>query len=206
MHYNICSIRRSRLPNFIAFISYVFVTSFTPGPNNIMAMTNASHHGFRKSIPFNLGVGVGFFTILILSNLFSVTLYRYLPTVKPVVTWIGFAYILWLAYKTYKSTPIETDDETTPASGFTSGVLLQFVNPKAILYSITTVSTFIVPFYDSPVVLVLFSLFLAGVSFLSTGSWALFGSLFQRFMKKHYKVFNTVMALLLVYCAVSLFT
>lgn len=127
------------MPNFIAFISYVFVTSFTPGPNNIMAMTNASHHGFRKSIPFNLGVGVGFFTILILSNLFSVTLYRYLPTVKPVV-------------------------------------------------------------------LVFFSLFLAGVSFLSTGSWALFGSLFQRFMKKHYKVFNTVMALLLVYCAVSLFT
>ncbi|HWJ02835.1 MAG TPA: lysine transporter LysE, partial [Verrucomicrobiae bacterium] len=37
------------MPNFAAFLSYVLVTSFTPGPNNIMSMSNASRYGFKKS-------------------------------------------------------------------------------------------------------------------------------------------------------------
>ena len=193
------------LPNFIAFVSYVFITSFTPGPNNIMAMTNATHHGFKKSLAFNTGVAVGFFTILILSNLFAVTLYIYLPTFKGIVTCIGAAYILWLAYKTLKSKPISSKNEISRPTGFRSGVLLQFVNPKAILYSITTVSTFIIPYYENKIVLIIFSICLAFVSFLSTSSWALFGSLFQRFMANYYKPINVVMALLLAYCAISLF-
>jgi len=193
------------LPNIIAFMSYVFITSFTPGPNNIMAMTNATHHGFKKSIAFNTGVAVGFFTILILSNLFAMTLYNYLPTFKGIVTWIGAGYILWLAYKTLKSKPVASKGELSQPTGFTSGILLQFVNPKAILYSITTVSTFIIPYYEGNLVLILFSICLAFVSFLSTSSWALFGSLFQRFMANYYKPINVVMALLLAYCAISLF-
>jgi hypothetical protein len=38
------------MPNFAAFLSYVLVTTFTPGPNNIMSMSNASRYGFKKSI------------------------------------------------------------------------------------------------------------------------------------------------------------
>ncbi|WP_312815044.1 hypothetical protein [Sedimentibacter sp.] len=41
------------MPNLSAFISYAFITSFTPGPNNIMSMTNATKYGFKKSLPFN---------------------------------------------------------------------------------------------------------------------------------------------------------
>ncbi len=44
------------MPNFSAFLSYVIITTFTPGPNNIMSMSNASRYGFRKSLPFNVGV------------------------------------------------------------------------------------------------------------------------------------------------------
>jgi threonine/homoserine/homoserine lactone efflux protein len=86
-----------------------------------------------------------------------------------------------------------------------SGLLLQFVNPKVILYGITTVSTFIVPYYKSAFVLTGFSAILAFIGFVSTCCWALFGSMFQRFLIKNDKLVNTIMALLLVYCAVSLF-
>lgn len=44
------------MPNFAAFISYALITTFTPGPNNIMSMSNASRYGFKKSIMFNVGV------------------------------------------------------------------------------------------------------------------------------------------------------
>lgn len=193
------------MPNVAAFLSYVIVTTFTPGPNNIMSMSNASRYGFRKSLGFNIGVFAGFLIILALSSIFSVTLYEIIPAFKPIMTIVGAVYILWLAWKTYKSKPHNESKVEKQTNTFMSGFLLQFVNPKVILYSITTVSTFIVPYYQSVITLVLFAFFLAGVGFIATCSWSLFGSIFQRFLVGNHKIVNTVMALLLVYCAVSLF-
>ena len=48
------------MPNFTAFVSYVLITTFTPGPNNIMSMSNASRYGFKRSIMFNVGVFLAF--------------------------------------------------------------------------------------------------------------------------------------------------
>jgi len=79
------------------------------------------------------------------------------------------------------------------------------VNPKVILYGITIFSTFIVPYYQSAGVLAGFALLLALVGFVSTCTWSLFGSVFQKFLVKNDRLFNGVMALLLLFCAVSLF-
>lgn len=193
------------MPNFLAFLSYVLVTTFTPGPNNIMSMSNASRYGFRKSILFNVGIFFGFFIIIALCSIFSVTLYNLIPSIKPIMTYIGAAYILWLAWKTYKSKSHGEDKSEKHTNTFMSGLLLQFVNPKVIIYGITTVSTFIVPYYRSVLVLTSFSILLAFIGFVATCSWSLFGSIFQKFLVKKDKVINIIMALLLVYCAVSLF-
>jgi cysteine/O-acetylserine efflux protein len=191
------------LPNALAFVSYVLLTTFTPGPNNIMAMSNASRHGLQRSMRFTLGVCIGFFLIVGLSIVFTIALYAAIPRIKPVMTVLGAAYILWLAYKTVTSSP--HDERSAGESTVLSGMLLQFLNPKAILYGLTAASTFIVPYYHSPLVLAGFAAALAIVSWVSTGCWALFGSVFQRFMADNHKVVNYVMGALLVYCAASLF-
>jgi len=192
------------MPNIGAFISYVLITTFTPGPNNLMSMSNASRYGVRKSIHFNFGVFAGFFTLLMLSNLFSATLYRVIPAIKPIMTLLGATYILYLAYKIYTSKPKENGDTTSRTTKFSTGLLLQFVNIKGIIYSITTASTFIIPYYNSILVFLFFSLSLATIALISTVSWAFFGSFFQKFMNEHYKIVNTVMALLLVYTAITI--
>jgi cysteine/O-acetylserine efflux protein len=191
------------VPNVLAFVSYVAVTTLTPGPNNIMAMSNASRHGLKRSLRFIAGVCAGFFLIVGLSIAFTIALYNAIPTIKPVMTVIGAAYILWLAYKTVTSSP--HDAKSAGESTFLSGMFLQFVNPKAILYGITAASTFIVPYYHAVPVLIGFAAALALVSLVSTGCWALFGSVFQRFMAENHKTVGYVMGALLVYCAVSLF-
>jgi len=191
------------VPNVIAFLSFVAVTTFTPGPNNIMAMSNASRFGLKRSMRFTFGVCAGFFLIVGLSIAFTIGLYQLIPKIKPVMTVIGAAYILWLAWKTMTSSP--HDDSTAGQSTFVSGMLLQFLNPKAILYGVTAASTFIVPYYDSVPVLVGFAAALAVVSLASTSCWALFGSVFQRFMAENHRAVGYVMGALLVYCAVSLF-
>ena len=192
------------MPNVTAFLSYVIITTFTPGPNNIMAMSNASRYGFKKSIRFNAGVFFGFFIIMVLSSFLSITLYNIIPSIKPLMTFIGASYILWLAWKIYKSKP-HLEDENKATSSFTAGIMLQFVNVKVIIYCITIVSTFIAPYYNSVFALSMFSLFLASVSFMSTCSWAAFGAIFQKFLFKNQRIVNIIMALLLVYTALSFY-
>jgi cysteine/O-acetylserine efflux protein len=168
-------------------------------------MSNASRYGFRKSIFFNVGIFVGFFIIIALCSIFSVTLYSLIPSIKPIMTYIGAVYILWLAWKTYKSNPHNDSNSEKQTNTFLSGLFLQFVNPKVIIYGITTVSTFIVPYYSSVFVLTGFSVLLAFVGFVATCCWSLFGSVFQKFLIEKDKMVNIIMSLLLVYCAVSLF-
>lgn len=195
----------SAMPNFPAFLSYVLVATFTPGPNNIMSMSNASRYGFRKSLGYNFGVFFGFLVIISVCNAFSMAIYSVMPSLKPVMTVVGAAYILYLAWKTYRSHSKSGDGEGRQTTTVMSGMLMQFINPKVIIYSITIATTFIIPYYRSVPVIMLFSVLLAFVGFLSTCTWGLFGSFFQRFIASNEKLVNTVMALLLVYCAVSLF-
>jgi threonine/homoserine/homoserine lactone efflux protein len=193
------------MPDFSAFITYVLLATFTPGPNNLMAMANATRHGFRKTLRFTAGVTLGFFVLLALCFAFSAALFALVPTLHPVMAGLGAAYMLWLAWKTLRSKPHEDGTEDSRTYGFWSGAALQFVNPKAILYGVTTASSFVVPYFHGPVVLGAIAVLLALVAFVATSSWALFGAAFQRFFAKQGRVVNVVMALLLVYCAVSLF-
>ncbi|WP_312109974.1 LysE family transporter [Brevibacillus reuszeri] len=187
----------------LSFFLYIFVTSFTPGPNNIMAMTFANKYGLKKTTRFCMGVGSGFLVIMLLCSFFNVLLKNYIPKIEFVMTILGAVYMMYLAFKIVSSKNGK-NSENDKNNSFLAGMLLQFVNPKGILYGITAISTFILPYYSSSVSLLLFSILLALVGFVSTFCWSLFGSVLQKFLSKYRTPFNVVMALLLVYSAVSI--
>ncbi|MCT8977081.1 LysE family transporter [Clostridium sp. CX1] len=191
--------------NFPAFLSYVLIANFSPGPNSIISMSNASRYGFKKSLIFNVGIFFGVLIVTALSSVFSMALYTFIPSIKPIMACIGAAYMLWLSWKTFTSKPLSEDKPEKATNTFLFGLLLQFINPNVILYSVTTISTFVIPHYNSISMLAIFCVILASAGFIATSCWTLFGSLFQKFLSKNSKVVNTVMSLLLVYCAVSLF-
>ena len=56
-----------------SFLLFVFISSFTPGPNNFLAMTYANQHGLKRSINFCFGVAFGFSS----SILYAVSLILY---------------------------------------------------------------------------------------------------------------------------------
>ena len=117
---------------------------------------------------------------------------------------IGALYMLRLAWKTLKSSSVI--EESHSRSSFLSGAFLQFVNPKIYIYRIVSMEAYILPFYQGQIpALVGFSILLALIGFASTLCWSAFGSAFKRLFSTHAKLVNTSMALLLVYCAVSLF-
>ncbi|KXG76690.1 Cysteine/O-acetylserine efflux protein [Fervidicola ferrireducens] len=192
------------MPNFIAFLSYALINTFTPGPNNILSMTFATNMGFKKTFRFILGVAIGFTVVMMLCNYFNLFLFYAVPLAGEIMKIFGAIYIIYLAVKILKSNPDENNSIMEKSSSFAAGLLLQFFNPKVILYGITVTSSFITPYYKSSLVIIMFSLFLAFLSFLSTCSWALFGAAFQRFLKRYKNAFNALMALLLLYSAFSI--
>lgn len=196
--------------NWFAFLSYMFVSCITPGPNNLMCMANGTKYGFRKSLRFCFGVTTGFTLILLIAIGCNYFIYNYIPTIIRVMTPLGALYILWLAWIIWRDKPKPKKEDKkerkhldTTAMG--TGMILQFVNPKGLLYGMTLITNFVFP-YDRSVGM--FFIVLVANWFMvlfSNICWVLFGSIFQKFFDDYKKVLNAVMALLLVYCAVSLF-
>lgn len=187
------------------FLIFVFASSFTPGPNNFMAISFASQYGFRNTLSFCIGVGTGFFLIAILCSFFNRILITILPFIETPLKLLGIGYMLYLAYKTFTSS--EKQEDTTAKAGknlFIIGTLMQFINPKAILYGIAVVSAFLLPYYNSYSSYVIFCLFLGLVGVCSSITWSLFGSLLKNVFIRYQTIFNIVMGLLLIYSAFSI--
>ncbi|MCU4770247.1 LysE family transporter [Bacillus toyonensis] len=187
-----------------SFLLFVFISSFTPGPNNFLAMTYANQHGLKRSMQFCYGVAFGFFILTFLCSFFNVVLLNILPIIEFPLKVLGVTYMLYLAFKILTSNGSTNPSEKDNKNLFTVGISLQFVNPKGILFGLTVVSTFILPYYNSYSSFLLFSLFLGIVGLMSTCSWSLFGSIFQKLLIKHNQLFNIIMAVLLVFSAVSI--
>lgn len=190
--------------SWLSFLSYAVLTTATPGPNNIMSMSNASRIGLRRSFPFNIGIWTGFSIIMLVCTLFCNTLTELIPKIKMPMIILGACYMLWLAWKTFKSSSVS--DKGSKQITFLSGLLLQFINPKIYIYGIVSMQVYILPFYQGQwTKLTFFALLLATIGASFNICWALFGSLFRIIFSQYARITNTIMALLLVYCAASLF-
>lgn len=194
------------MPNLAAFLTYMFLTTFTPGPNTLLAMSTGSRHGFKKTIPLQCGLTVGFFLVMALSGTFSAFLAHLIPKIMPVMKYVGAAYILWLAWGIARSAPPSAENGVAEKpAGFSVGFFLQFVNIKVILFGITTFSTFITPYFGTPLQYLFFAALLTCCGMASIITWAAFGAILQKFFSRYSRIINIVLALLLAYCAVTLF-
>ena len=189
---------------WFSFLTYAVITAATPGPNNIMSMSNGVRKGFRGALPFNLGILTGFTMVMILCTLFCSLLATLIPKIKTPMLILGAGYMLYLAWEIFRSSGLIEEDYSR--SGFLSGLLLQFINPKIYIYCIMSMEAYILPLYSGqPLTLLVFDLLLSFIGFVFTIAWTVFGSVFQTLFSRHARVVNTILALLLVYCAVSLF-
>ena len=129
--------------NWASFFTYAIVTAMTPGPNNIMSMSNGSRRGFRGALPFNFGILAGFGAVMVLCTAFCSLLSVWIPRVKAPMLAAGACYMLYLAWETFRGS--DTIEEDHSRDGFLSGLLLQFVNPKIYIYCVMSMEAYILP-------------------------------------------------------------
>ena len=184
-----------------AAILFVLAATYTPGPNNLMAMDGARRFGLRRCLPFLAGMSSGLIFVIALSGLFNLFLKAHLPRFQPVLGVIGALYLLYLAFRPFF--PSHGPGGAQEAKAYTplQGFLFQLINPKVILYGLTLMSSFVVPWNDAPSLLLAVSALAGVLAFSSQLLWGLFGSLFQRYFSRYETEVNILTALLLAYCA-----
>jgi threonine/homoserine/homoserine lactone efflux protein len=189
--------------DLMSFLIYSFVAVYSPGPNNIMSMNYASKMGIIKSYPFNIGILIGRIVIMLVSALLTGLLYLYIPMIQLPLKILGAIYMLYLAWKCLYNT-ININVKEMRAS-ILNGILLQFLNVKAILSGINVLSVYIIPYFKNTIYIMGFALLFAFIAFSASICWGIFGTLFKKLFINHGKIVNIIMALLLIYCAVLLF-
>ncbi len=189
--------------DFTAFVIFVLVTTFTPGPNNITSLSFCLNQGYRKTIPYMLGIICGLFVVqlIIATALFSVSS----SAISQAVDWmkyIGAAYIIYLAYKTLKMN-INWDEKSLVKSHFLDGFLFQAINPKVYFFSVTIFSTFINYTEVTFPQLLVVSALMSTLTFIAVSVWGLIGALIKQIFQNslYTKIFGAVMSLSLLYTA-----
>jgi cysteine/O-acetylserine efflux protein len=189
---------------WFALASFVVVTTFTPGPNNISAMSLGVSSGYRKSLRFLSGVTVGFFGVMCLCALLAAVLLSSFPALQPALRIVGALYIAWLAVHTFLGS-MKTEAQGSAALGFTSGLMLQLLNAKVIIYGLTLYSTFLGGLAGRAAVLALFALAFALVGFAGVSLWAGLGSSLTRILSdpRARVIISIVLSALLLWSAVE---
>lgn len=179
---------------------YLFTVSVSPGPNTIMSFSNATEKGLRKGIYLNYGMLVGIFTITTISFIFVSFLSKLIPDFNTILQIFSIVYILYLSWKMYqKSVNLEERKEGT----FRDGFLMQLVNVKVMMLSLTSISSFILPLSYSPFTSYLISLLIPIICFLTGLIWAIAGSFLKKIYKKREKEANIIFALSLLLLAIK---
>lgn len=191
--------------SLLSVLSYILISSFTPGPSNISSASMAVLHGYRNILRYLAGLTVGVFLLMLLSGLLSTTIAGIFPAFEPIMRYVGAVYILYLAFAILKASYTFTETESKPL-GFVHGFLLQLLNPKLIVYAFTLFSAFLATMTKNITSLLLVVTFLAAVAFCAASTWALFGTAIKNHLQhpRLKMAVNIVLSLSLVYTAISL--
>ena len=193
-------------PEILSLSLFMFVTSCSPGPNNVIASHSGFNHGIKKSIPLMLGVIFGFTTMLAVINFGLINIFNIYPIIQKILIGTGTIFLIYLSYKISFSKPSNQQENLKPVN-FIETFFYQFLNPKGVIVAIIAVSSYI----ESGENFIRYSFWMLGVAFLfaiiSIIFWTLIGKFMRKFATndKFIKWFNYAMSLLLLSCIATFY-
>ena len=181
-----------------ALALFAFVTSVTPGPNNLMLMASGANFGFRRTVPHMLGVSLGFVLMAFLVGVGLAGLFQTYPVAQTALKVISVVYMLWLAWKiAHAAAPKDREVGVSPMT-FLQAAAFQWVNPKA-----WAMATYAVTLYApdrSLWAVALVAVTFGAINLPSVSLWTLIGQQLRRLLTntRRLTIFNWTMAGLLI--------
>jgi threonine/homoserine/homoserine lactone efflux protein len=184
----------------VAMFSFSLAMSISPGPVNLVIVSSGANYGIIKTFSFVSGATIGFTLLLISIGLGFYKVIELHPYFLKYLSIAGSSFIIYMGYSIAKSNQeMAIEEQKRPT--FLQGFLLQWLNPKAWLASVSGVSLFSSP--EGNAQFYIFSLIYFIVCYLSLFSWSLLGSKATLVLNSAFrlKLFNVLMGLLLVLTA-----
>ncbi|MEO1017558.1 MAG: LysE family translocator [Pseudomonadota bacterium] len=141
------------LPGILLAYSAFLLAIASPGPNILAVIGTSMSVSRRSGIALALGVAAGSFCWALLTALGLSALLAAYASALIAIKIVGGMYLLWLAYKAFKSAASAHDIEAralaggrrTAAGYFVRGYAIQMTNPKAALAWIAIISLGLAP-------------------------------------------------------------
>ena len=182
----------------LALALFAFVTSVTPGPNNLMLMASGANFGFRRTVPHMLGIGIGFTVMVALVGIGLAGVFERWPGVHTGLKVVSVAYLLWLAWKIANAAPPGGGAAAGRPLTFLQAAAFQWVNPKAWAMALSAVTVYAPGRELASVALV--ALVFGVINLPSVSAWTVLGQGLRRLLSgpRRLRAFNGTMAVLLI--------
>ncbi|NOD95058.1 LysE family transporter [Ruegeria sp. HKCCD4884] len=182
----------------MALIVFAFVTSITPGPNNLMLMASGANFGFRRSIPHMLGIGLGFTVMVLLVGAGLVQVFYRYPISHTALKIVSVVYLLYLAWKIAHAAPAKGAEASGVPMTFLQAAAFQWVNPKAWAMALTATTAYAPN--QTLYAILLVALVFGAVNLPSVSTWTVLGQQMARVLTNPRRLvaFNWTMAALLI--------
>jgi len=181
-----------------ALALFAFVSSITPGPNNLMLMASGANFGFRRTIPHMFGISLGFLVLMGVAGLGLAQVFVSYPVSHLILKVLSVIYMLWLAWRIAHAAPSQARDATGTPMTFLQAAAFQWVNPKAWAMALTAITVYVGQ--GNLTALVLACGVFSAINLPSVGVWTVLGQQMARFLTNpgRLRLFNWTMAVLLV--------
>lgn len=188
-----------------ALVGFSFVSSVTPGPNNVLLWASGVQFGFRSTIPHVLGTSLGIGAMAVAASAGVGLLIAMLPQVELVLTGIGSLYLLYLAFRIAGSPAVRRTDVGRPLS-LIQAAALQWVNPKAWIFVLAAVTAYRPAGFEAVVGSGLVVLTMMIVVVPSSAIWAAGGSALNRYIasERAHRLVSIVLAAVLALTVVHI--
>ena len=126
------------------WFAVIFPLVFSAGPGNVLCVVCGATNGFKKSIPFILGLNLVYTSYALLAGFGLSAIIQAYPSLFLFVQILGVVYIFYLGYKFIIRKDIQRKKGKTELR-FIDGVISQALNIKGITIVMTMYSQFLNP-------------------------------------------------------------
>jgi len=196
----------------VMFFLSALVLALAPGPDNLFVLAQSAQHGKKAGLAVTAGLCTGLIghTAAVTAGVAALILGA--PVAFEALKYCGAAYLLWLAWLSFRADSGDTATGDTPALPiarlYRRGIIMNITNPKVLVFFLALLPQFASPKYGAmaPQMLTLGFLFIVATIIIFGAISILAGSLGERLKRSQRArlILNRLAGALFVALAINL--
>lgn len=183
--------------------TFALVSSISPGPVNLMCLSSGTRYPITSGLIFVTGASLGFIALFIGIGLGLYSLLTLMPGFNTLLRWAGIIFLLYLSLQLFRDNGMIPENSPNHAPGFTTGAIMQWLNPKAWLASASGIGAYTNTGDLSQVIT--FAAIYFPICWLSLSCWVYAGAFLRRYVHRPAVLISINRTLALLLAASCLF-